>query len=735
MKTAWRTSALGDAVGQYIRLQLAAPITTDHMNLVQPITSSRNRWITKVDLRFDGGAPHRVTLDTSSRSAGGQTISFGRRRFSTLEIKIAAVSDPRRKLFSGADGVGLAEIRLRDVHSKHDVRVDEVEQMPQDLLNALGTDAATHPLVVLMSRDAVRGVPPRTDPEPALERTFTLPGPRAFALTGSASVNPAAGEAAIDAALGVGPGVTATASASLAACLECRAASAADSDPATAWNTPFVNVDDQWVQFEARRPITFSHMNLQVVADGRHSVPTSIELSVDGAVRDLTVPPIADGSRENATTTVPLRFPAMTGRRIRVTIKGTRVLMATRESTGDKVMAPVAIAELGIPGLRVKTGPAAIPNRCRSDLLSIDGEAFPVRVSGAASAAGNLSSLAVTPCDPAHPARVPTVKLDPGDHVVRTSEGVRTGLQLDRVVLASAEGGTPLAVAAGRVTGLGAEPLPAPKITVTSNGETRMRVHVSGADAPFWLVLGQSQSAGWKANVVGGGSLGPSQLVDGYANGWFVKPDDRAFDVVLEWTPQNQVWTAIWISVLASLLCLGLIAWAIVRRRRGAAALGEASDSDVEVEWPSRPRGTVETTRRGRIVVPILAGLVASLVVAPWAGLLAAVAVVLVQWRPSLRAIVAVTPAALLAIVLVYMVYLQHHFRFPPVFEWPTLFPLGRPLGWLAVVFLGVDVLVERTRAYAPLPPNVTGAPEHLRDNHLCSRCVISQWKWVAGTR
>ena len=35
-------------------------------------------------------------------------------------------------------------------------------------------------------------------------------------------------------------------------------------------------------------------MNLQVVADGRHSVPTSIELQVDGAVRELTLPPIAD---------------------------------------------------------------------------------------------------------------------------------------------------------------------------------------------------------------------------------------------------------------------------------------------------------------------------------------------------------------------------------------------------------------------------------------------------------
>ncbi len=697
--TAWRAAALGNAVGQRIRLQLAAPITADHVNLVQPLTSSRNRWLTKVALRFDGGSPQAATLDASSRAAKGQTISFTRRRFSTLEIRITAVNDPRRKLFAGADGVGLAEIRVRDVHARHDVRVEEVEQMPQDLLGALGPDVAKHPLIILMSRDAVRGIPPRTDPEPALARTFTLPGSRSFALTGRAGVNPAAPDRVIDAALGMGSTVTATASASLAACLECHGASAADGNPATVWNTPFVNVSGQWVQFTSRRPITFSHMNLQVVADGRHSVPTAIEIDVDGAVRALSLPPIADATPENATTTVALRFPAMTGRRVRVKIIGTRVQMATRESTGDKVTAPVAIAELGIPGLGVAPAPAAMPAPCRSDLLSIDGHAVPVRVSGDTKAAGNLSGLAVTPCDPRDPSRVPTITLGRGTHVVRTSEGLRTGVQLDRVVLASAAGDGHFAVAGGQVTLLGAQSATAPKVTVVHNGATRMRVHVSGARDPFWLVLGESQSDGWKATVAGGGSLGSSRLVDGYANGWLLRPEHASFDVVIEWTPQRRVWAAIWISVLAALLCFALIAWSMRRGRAAVDVLGGApSDADARVEWPARPRGTLAPTRRSRVVVPILAGLVATLVVAPWAGALAAAAVVLVQWRPSLRLLVAVTPAALIAVVAVYMVYLQHHFRFPPVFEWPTLFPLGRPLGWLAVVFLGVDVLVERVR-------------------------------------
>ena len=56
-------------------------------------------------------------------------------------------------------------------------------------------------------------------------------------------------------------------------------------------------------------------------------------------------------------------------------------------------------------------------------------------------------------------------------------------------------------------------------------------------------------------------------------------------------------------------------------------------------------------------------------------------------------------PPLLLALAGVYILYLQHHFRFPPLFEWPTLFPYARPLGWLAVVLLAADVVAERFSA------------------------------------
>ena len=93
VETAWRGGAFGAAIGQKIRVDLDDPITTDHVNLVQPLNGARDRYITKVQLRFDGGAPVDVELDASSRTATGQTISFPPRHFRRLEIEVTGSND------------------------------------------------------------------------------------------------------------------------------------------------------------------------------------------------------------------------------------------------------------------------------------------------------------------------------------------------------------------------------------------------------------------------------------------------------------------------------------------------------------------------------------------------------------------------------------------------------------------------------------------------------------------
>jgi len=325
--TAWRTQAFGDARGQRIEVDLDGTITTDHVNLVQPLNGGRDRYITNAVLTFDGGHPVNVTFNGTSRTTTGQTITFPRRTFHSLSIRVVQVNDHRPNLFGQSDPVGFAEIRLRDQGAPHDVRLDEIEQMPSDLLDALGPASAGHPLVLVMSRDATRPTPPRGQPEWSISRTFTLPTARTFELTGNATVSPDASDAAITQALRPGdvtPGFSVSSSGFMAACLACRAGAAFDDDPTTVWQTAFDAVQRQWAEVDSTRAVSIDHLDLGVIADGQHSVPTVLRITVDGQARELTVPPITDRPGRNAPTQVHIAFPAMRGKKIRVQIDGVR---------------------------------------------------------------------------------------------------------------------------------------------------------------------------------------------------------------------------------------------------------------------------------------------------------------------------------------------------------------------------------------------------------------------------
>ena len=248
-------------------------------------------------------------LGPESRTAAGQTVDFGAHRFSTLEITITDVNTGRReRLFGGRSAVGFGEIRIVPDGSHTPITVDEIIDMPTDLVRAAAPSADRLPLVYLMSRDRQPEVPPRRSPEDALIRRFTVPNTRSFGLTGTARIDAQAPPAVIDSVLGADGSIATGATESLAACVHCRPWSAIDHDPSTAWQSPFVGTRGQAIEYDLRHPITVDHLDLQIVADGRHSVPTKLRLHVGDQVRDITVPPITDvtDKGENVTVTVPI---------------------------------------------------------------------------------------------------------------------------------------------------------------------------------------------------------------------------------------------------------------------------------------------------------------------------------------------------------------------------------------------------------------------------------------------
>ncbi|MHB8330361.1 MAG: discoidin domain-containing protein, partial [Acidimicrobiales bacterium] len=590
--TAWETGSFSDPRGQWWQVTFTTSLTTDHVTLVQPQRGDNNQWITEVTLQFDGRRPLRTSLGAASRAPGGQELTFPTRRFRTLRITIDDTNLPAARAESGgASPVGFAEVSVAGV------RATEIISMPQDLLRAVGQGAREHRLTIVMTRQRVAPVPPRSDPESSLNRMFWLPGARTFSMTGTARIDTLIPDDSIDELMGRpgsnGSGVVAYSRGRLPGDLHDTASAALDGDLATMWSPGLgaAHQVGQWLSVHLPRPITFDHMDLEVVADGRHSVPTRLGIATEHGSVTVALPPIVDGTTPGYTRSVPLHFAPLTGRQITVTILGARLERTSDYYSGTSIALPLGIAELGIPGVRAPPLPAAMPAPCRSDLLTVDGRPVPLRVTGSTADALNGDGLALSLCGSA----AGGLSLGPGTHTVASALGHVTGIDIDQLVLDSAPGGV---AQAGDTSGVVAAPVrpTTPTVTVVSRTTTAIHLRITQVTGTFWLVLGESLNAGWQATVGGGSSLGPSQLVDGFANGWLVRTPGatagapRTLSVTVRWTPQEPVDVALAVSLGAGAVCLVLALWPrrrwVRRARHAPAPVGAVAENDPELGSP-----------------------------------------------------------------------------------------------------------------------------------------------------
>lgn len=724
--TSWQVGGQPTTIpGQRLRIVLDAPITTDQVNLLQPITGTRGKYITQATMRFDGGDPVRRRLTPASRneSGAGQTVKFPRRTFTTFTIEIDRIHLPNRPFADvsarpghnarwNTSNVGFAEIRLRDDRpGATDVRVDEIIRMPTDLLAAAGKESLDHPLVIAIARDGlVAG--PATDPELDVIRQFALPTARDFGLGGAARLDVTAPDNVIDQLVGIPPaaagGIDVTSTEHLAGDVRVRGSAALDGDLTTSWSTPFGDVLDQSIRVTTPAPITFDHLDLNVVNDRRHSVPRAIEItSDDGTTRLVDLPRVGSQQTNRATATTPVQFDPISGQTFTFTIRAVREIKRVDYQTLSRNVMPAAIAELGIPGVAPVVAPASIPALCRSDLVTMDGRPVPVRISGSSAAAVSQETLNLALCEPGD-----IVELASGKHVLRTAKGPVSGVDFDRIVLTSAAGGAAASISQVVATPESSPASASPRVRVLKQDSTSMTVRIDETSKPFWMVLGQSKNAGWEAKA-DGRDLGESQLVDGYANGWLVKPNGPGpITIKLEWVPQKVVRIGLLVSVLGVLACLAIIGVAQlrVRRRRKAARAERLAAPDAPVDpllapMILQPELTTPLVARGRrpstaviVLTTLFAGLAASAIVRPWCGLLVGPAVLLVLLRPRWRAVLSLFPFIALGLCGLYVAVVQFRSHYPTGLEWPGAFWRARTLGWLAIIFLAADVLVSLAR-------------------------------------
>lgn len=647
LRTAWRAGGGADPAGQWLVIEPNTAVRADHVTLVQPQTGERSRWLTQVRVRLDRGEPFTVDLGPASLTPEGQVVRFPERSVSRLELEPlrtnAGDADP-----TGANPVGFAEVRLADVRAAETIR------LPVDLARRVGDAAAGHRLDVVLTRLRVEpGDRERQDAELALVRRFVLPDARDLGLSGTARVNPNAPDAVLDEVLGTtAPGAVFGSSGHLAGDADARASRAFDADPTTAWTAPFGTQEGQHLDVTLDSPVTIEGVELDVVADGRHSVPTRLRLEVDGVPSaTLDVPPIADGAA-GSTRPVSLAFAPVTGRAIRLVVEATRPVVTIDDRSHAGVALPVAISDARIGGVPVPAVVDEIDAPCRDDLVRIDDRPVPVRIEGAAADARR--GLAVEPCDGG-------LALGAGSHTLRTAAGLDTGIDIDQLVLSSDALGAPAAV----------EPLGAPltssgaRVEVLDHGPSSYDLRVRTDGEPFWLVLGESYSDAWSADVVDGPSLGAPRLVDGYANGWVVRPGaPGVLEVRVRWKAQGAVWVGMAVSALAVLVCLGVV---LVTRRRGAVMLAATPALASPLRYPDPVPSAWAT-----VVAALAVGLGAAAVSRWWAGLVTG-AMAILAMRATLGRIVLVVGAPLALAVSKLA---------------------GAPeIGWLAVTLLAADLV------------------------------------------
>ncbi|MCK4176777.1 alpha-(1-_3)-arabinofuranosyltransferase domain-containing protein [Aciditerrimonas ferrireducens] len=703
--TQWLVGGFVVPEGQWWQVTLDHPVTTDQIRLLQPTTTGSPRYLTEVTLTFDGRHPVREHLGPASRDArtGGQVLRFPTRTFTTLRITIDATNQ------GGTAPVGLSEVRIGDVVDRREL------VMPSDLLRAAGRSSLADRLVLVMQRERVEPIPPRQSPETTLDRAFYLPTARTFTLEGTATLATTVPGPELERLLGeVGPsgGVTVEASSTLPGDARDAAPAALSSDPGatTMWSPGFTAASQvgAWLQVDLPHPVTVDHLDLHVVADGMHSVPTKLtvaSLSPSGTVlaaRTVALPPIADGRRQDSWVPVTVRFPALRGARLRVTVDAVRFERTRDLASGQSVVLPIGIAQVGIAGIHTSPPPARLPGQCLSDLLTIDGRP-------------TLANQPVT-IEPCGADDRQGITLGPGWHTLRTALGnlPSTGWSIDQVVLDSAPGGGP-EPEPGPSTVRPAPTPPAPRVEVRSSSATSASLVVRDVKGPFWLVLGESVDAGWHAVLADGRSLGRPVLIDGFANGWLVTRATLAaatkagalrhgvLRVQLTFAPQEWVNAALLASLAVFLACALAAAlpgrwrrqlashWPLRRTRHTArrASSGRASDGPADSVDPPRWWAALG--------VALAVGLVSAAISRPLVGLCVGVLAGLgglVPWGRLVLKLASVGTSLGLVVLVVAHQAVDHT---SPGGGWPAALPAANDLAWAAICLLMAVVAVEGT--------------------------------------
>jgi arabinofuranan 3-O-arabinosyltransferase len=597
--TAWLVADRGDPIGHFITVSS----TQGSLRLLQPQRAAANRRITSVRITPTDGAaePFEVPLDDSSLTEPGQRVSLPTE--GPISITITSVATNEGGTDPGPSAVGFAELGIGS-HA-------EVVRLPRH--DAPGSTARA----VVLTRERTDPLDRwRSDPETAMNRSFSLSTDRSFTVAVQLRLAARARDELLNQLVGTtGP----IADRRLTGDPWSRGVYAADGDVESAWTSPFSEALGSRLTFTSDSS-ALTTFTLRQPTDAAHSVITELTVSAG----DDRVPVAVPSPDPSGLSTVTLPRPIRSGT-ITFVVTGIDARTTVDRRFGEITTLPVAIHELTATALTPSRKVDADAAGCRDDLLFLDGVSIPLRIEERdVQELVRGAAVDVTPCSS------DSLRMSLGEHLVTTASGLRTGLDIDRITLAS--GQVPPA----------ARP---PEVSVTRTRTSRTATVAPCPDG-CWLVMGEGLNSGWSASTEDA-DLGTPVQIAGGMNGWWLPPNTASTVVRIEWQAQRAVTIALLLTAVAVAICVALA----VGRRRSRAEYFQFTAEPPRIDRSVVARGTWRHTVVSCLVLVLLAALVASPTAALWASIPAAA--MLATRRPRVSAAASTMLMALLATTVV----------------------------------------------------------------------------------
>lgn len=638
LDTAWTVADRGDPIGASILLESQTPI--ESLRVVQPLDAETNRWITRLDIEsVDGSVSTTVELGDRSRTSQGQVIELPA-RVDAVRLVVRDVAVVDRPSLTGLDGVGFAEIDAGIGTTTEWVRLPGVE----------GVDAST-PVAVVMTRHRVSPTDRwRSDPEPVIRRVFDLSDSREVTPAVSVRLDRRASDLLLADLWDVD---LATSDARLVGVPSAAGWAALDGDPDTRWTSAFGGSTGATITIPDV-PAGTDRLVITQPVDPRLSRITALDVETPDGVQRVE---LEDRSGRSVVRIDPTSGP------LGLTVAEVEASTTVDRRTFDIVETPVAIAEIEIADLEAVSLPERLDTGCRTDLVSIGGDALPIRIDAATDDLLAGRAVLAELCDD------PTLTLDAGRTEVETTTG--HGLQIDQVVLgpAGAVGDAPVR----------------PAVVELRRDRTSRAAEVGACPEGCWFVQAEGANPGWSATVDGMG-LGAPQVVDGGMSGWWLPPSDTPREVRTSWAPQRSVDIAIALTAILAVMVTVLVGR---DRRRPAAPARDAMTFDVRGEPIPRRRAAVWCIGAGLVSWLVLGPMVAATVLS------AAVTALVVLRRPLVLGALGVLGVAVISTIVTSRVRndeIPADFGFPAAFE-----DLHRPMA-AAVLLVVLAVLTDTRR-------------------------------------